>query len=296
MRFAPHVSVLGLVLLVGFGYLRHHHARPEAEPTASAPISAPGTLSYPTAGTAPAATGALDAPACVAQLPHGRAPVFANPAVTARAVPLCYPSFAVFFSPLARTPLWSAEYLDPARVQAARTLKRVNVFHPDAHLASGDRAELADYVRSGYDRGHLSPSGDQPTAATQADSFSLANMAPQNPGLNRGPWEQLESAVRDRAQRSPLYVITGVRFVGATIQTLKGRVGIPTTFYKLVYDPATQEATVFEAMNQEGGQPQPETVAAFEQAAGVSFGLGPVRPLTLAPSRSRGYANRASED
>ena len=34
----------------------------------------------------------------------------------------------------------------------------------------------------------MTPSGDMPDGDAQADSFSLANMVPQTPELNRGVW------------------------------------------------------------------------------------------------------------
>lgn len=228
----------------------------------------------------------LSDPACAGQLPNGRAAYFVPASSLRGAVVLCYPSFVVLYSPLVRTGLWSAEYLDADRVASAREQVRNDVFHVDPALPASASAQLSDFVHSGFDRGHMSPSADQPSAETQADSFSLANMAPQNPGLNRGPWERLESAVRRQAMSSPLYVVTGVRFVGQDIGFLKGRVGVPTTYYKLVYSPSRREATVFEAANEEGGSPTPYSVAEFERLSGISFGLGEVGSLALSiPSR-----------
>lgn len=233
---------------------------------------------------APAAQG--DVSACASQLPNGQVPRFDNPNMITRTTLLCRPRMAILASGVTRTGLWSAEYMDPARVASAKTMHRSNTFHAEANLPPADRAELSDYVHSGYDRGHLSPSADQPTADTQNDSFTLANMAPQNAGLNRGPWERLEVAVRWYAQRSPVYVITGVQFDGSQISFLKGRVAIPTSDYKLIYDPAQQAAVVYEAPNVDQGQPIAMSVDAFEQQSGIHFGLGPVRALTLdLPSR-----------
>src|SRR5689334_14644056 len=97
---------------------------------------------------------------------------------------LCYDDFAVGHSGVTHTPIWSAEHLTAGEVDAARALERRDAFHAEASLPYNERAELSDYRRSGYDRGHMTPSGDMPTPEAQAQSFTLANMAPQAPSLN----------------------------------------------------------------------------------------------------------------
>ncbi|WP_407927568.1 DNA/RNA non-specific endonuclease [Belnapia mucosa] len=64
-------------------------------------------------------------------------------------------------------------------------------------LASGHASAITP--RSGFDRGHMAPSGDMAPLEGQAESFSLANLVPQNPGSNRCLWEGTESAVRELA-------------------------------------------------------------------------------------------------
>lgn len=52
-----------------------------------------------------------------------------------------------------------------------KAAKRSNKFRPDPEIPTGS-ATLADYRRSGYDRGHLAPAADMAfSGQTMADSF-----------------------------------------------------------------------------------------------------------------------------
>lgn len=76
-------------------------------------------------------------------------------------------------------------------------LGRTNNFRPDPELTEGERAELIDYRRSGYDRGHMAPAAAFKHRRTvMSETFLLSNMAPQKPNLNRRIWRTLESDVR----------------------------------------------------------------------------------------------------
>ena len=46
----------------------------------------------------------------------------------------------------------------------------------------------------------MSPSGDMATPQARYQSFSLANMIPQQPCNNEVVWEGIESAVRDKGE------------------------------------------------------------------------------------------------
>ena len=106
------------------------------------------------------------------------APEIVNEKLAAKTKELCFEAFGVMHSGISKTPLWSAEYLTASAIDA--DVPRKDKFHEETQLPQNERAELKDYAKSGYDRGHMSPSADMPTESAQADSFSLANMVPQD--------------------------------------------------------------------------------------------------------------------
>lgn len=218
-----------------------------------------------------AASQALqDAPACPTLFADGRAPALTNPKLADRAVPLCFEAFAVLHSGASRTPLYAAERLTRRSVSAARQVERADAFHDEDRLPEDDRASLADYVRSGYDRGHLAPAGDMPTAVAQAESFSLANIVPQNRSLNRGLWAAIEESVRRLAtERGEIFVVTGPVFEGRSIGAIKGRVLVPTQLFKAIYDPRTGEAGAYLAPNAAGAEWRAVPLTTLRDIAGL---------------------------
>jgi endonuclease G, mitochondrial len=156
-------------------------------------------------------------------------------------------------SGVSRTPLTSAEHLTHARIEAARRLERENAFHDEDQLPPGQRARLSDYAGSGFDRGHAAPSGDMSAPEAQQESFSLANMVPQDPGSNRCLWEGIESAVRALTVRAgEVWVVTGPIFEGENLRSLDGRVLVPTSLFKAIDLPSRGQAGAYVAPNAPG--------------------------------------------
>lgn len=179
-------------------------------------------------------------------------PKFTNDKLSANTQPLCMDGFAVMYSGVSRTPLWSAEYLTRTRLNQAKDIDREDSFHEESRLPESARASLADYSGSGYDRGHLAPNADMATRSQQYDSFSLANIAPQSPRNNRYIWRNIESATRYLTQQyGEVYTITGVAFTNKQTKRLNRRVLVPSHFFKAVYIPAIDQAGVYYAPNDE---------------------------------------------
>lgn len=202
-------------------------------------------------------------------------PEFINTKLSDKTQALCMDGFAVMYSGVSRTPLWSAEYLDRTRLQQAKQIDREDSFHEESRLPKSMRASLSDYSGSGYDRGHLSPNGDMATRSQQYDSFSLANIAPQSPRNNRYIWRNIESATRYLTQQyGDAYTITGVAFTDKKTKQLADRVLVPSHFFKAVYIPAINQAGVYYAPNDESERI--EVISVDELADKIGIDVLPV--------------------
>jgi endonuclease G len=209
---------------------------------------------------------------CQEQFADGKAPVITNPKMTTKYRELCNQAYAVGHSGITRTPLWAAEHLTRDHLMQGRGLKRSNNFRSDTRLPYGERAELSDYSRSGYDRGHMAPSADFADTESQDESFLLSNIIPQVPENNRGIHERIESVVRKEVKRrGDLYVVTGPLFQGQSLQSLKGRVMIPTGVYKCLYDPNKLEAGCYLEQNGPGADYSTVSVSEIEKLAGINL-------------------------
>lgn len=216
---------------------------------------------------------AVSAPSCNDFSPGGQPPVLSNARLAARTRLLCYSDFAVLHSGITHGPLWSAEYLTRSHLVAARDGVRTDKFFPERSLPPGEGSTLADFRHSGYDRGHMSPAGDRWNTRSMAESFSLANMVPQNPVNNRRVWSRIEEAVRRLAFSSgEAYVVTGPLFSGKNLKTI-GPTGVfvPTQIYKVVYLPSRGIAFGVVVDNIATEQYATKTVHEIEQASGIWF-------------------------
>ena len=207
---------------------------------------------------------------CREHFAAGVAPTITNVKLQSRTQEVCFQSFAVLHSGVSRTPLYSAEHLTRANVEEAKTLSRKDSFHPESTLSVRDRAELSDYARSGYDRGHMSPNGDMPNRSAQAESFSLANMVPQVHANNAGVWAGIEGAARQLAlDEGEVYVVSGPAFMGSDIQRI-GNVLVPTHLWKVIYSPVQKRAGAYVITNDDTRTYSSITISELEKMVGVS--------------------------
>ncbi|HEX7682680.1 MAG TPA: DNA/RNA non-specific endonuclease [Trinickia sp.] len=213
------------------------------------------------------------APACSQFVPNAQFPVLANAKMAPKTRLLCYSDFAVLHSGLTHGPLWSVEHLTRTHLHDAKEQVRTNKFFEDPSLPPGEGATLADYKRSGFDRGHMSPAGDRWNPEAMAQSFTLANVVPQDRENNQHVWAHIESAVRKLATRyGDAYIATGPLFTGQSLRTIGAtRVFVPTQLFKVVYVPAANEAFAIVVDNVATRRYDVKTVHELEAMSGIRF-------------------------
>lgn len=218
--------------------------------------------------------------ACLEHFANKAAPELTRPALQKQTIGLCFEAFALMHSGVSRTPLWVAEKLTRESLIRAKSVKRDDNFHAETTLPPQDRAELHDYARSGFDRGHMAPAADMPTLNAQHESFSLANIVPQQRQNNQILWAAIEGATRHMTnQRGALYVMTGPIFEGEKIERINGRVFVPTHIYKAVYDPVKKEGAAWITPNT--GENTFEVVSITELEKRIRINLFPGIPAEV---------------
>ena len=154
---------------------------------------------------------------------------------------------------------------------------------------SNPRAKPSDYTHSGYDRGHQAPAQDFAWDADElSDSFSMANMAPQRPGLNRQEWERLEETVRAWAwARGSVDIYVGPVLADNDATIGKGKVDVPASFWKIVVDRKKDEAIGFMLPNRTVAKgpldPYEVPIAEIEHATGLQIPLPASVDASTAP-------------
>ncbi|MEQ9667435.1 MAG: DNA/RNA non-specific endonuclease [Coleofasciculus sp. G2-EDA-02] len=141
------------------------------------------------------------------------------------------PQYALSYNNSQGIPNWVSWQLNQSWLGS---VERSNDFRPDTALPSGwYQVRPNDYIGSGYDRGHIVPSGDRTrTPDDNSATFVMTNIIPQAPQNNREVWRELEEYSRELVyQGKELYIIAG----GAGSKgTLQGKVTVPQQTWKVI--------------------------------------------------------------
>jgi endonuclease G len=156
--------------------------------------------------------------------------------------------------------------------------RKNEVFAEDDDI-QGVRATNMDYYNSRYDRGHMCPAGDNKWDKTAMEqSFLFTNICPQNHGLNKYEWNDLEIQCREWAREygaidvvcGPIYSTTGdQKTIG------KNKVWVPDAFFKVVLCRGRDPKAIGFIYENRGGQQRMSdcmcTVDDVERLTGIDF-------------------------
>jgi len=142
--------------------------------------------------------------------------------------------FTLSYNEKYRIPNWVAYELKASELYG--DFDRQDKFTPDPDI-KGRQAYDRDYVGSGYDRGHMAPSGDMKWSSQAIkECFYLSNVCPQNHNLNKGLWNDLEKQIRYECKYyKTIWVVCGPIIEKNKYGTIgENKVKVPDAFFKAI--------------------------------------------------------------
>jgi len=127
--------------------------------------------------------------------------------------------------------------LDGNKVNAINIKKRSS-FYTEKNLPKKYRSHTRDYTNSGYDRGHLAndASFDYDKKIVRK-TYTMANIIPQAPKVNRKTWIKVEKLERQTASKlGSVSVINGVVYSLNPKRIGKNKIAVPDAFWKMIYN------------------------------------------------------------
>ena len=180
-------------------------------------------------------------------------------------------NYTTHFSKSKKYPVMVQWETTNAMVTCSTPLKRKDNFKPDPQLPKETNIGV-DYVKSGYDRGHVMPAADNlcQTPQIQDECFYFSNMIPQTHRLNAGDWKSLETATREWAAIS-----SKVRVWSGAIGEEKkiGSISVPKQCWKVVQVAGKWHAYLFnnDLSNPDGFNNNEVPLSQIEKLTGFKF-------------------------
>lgn len=152
---------------------------------------------------------------------------------------LVHKRYTTVFSKSLKYPVLVEWWLTKEALICVDEVPRSERFYVDPFLAT--ETNLAnDYIRSGFDRGHMAPSADNQCFGpiVMKECFYFSNIAPQAPNLNQGDWKTLEDLTRTLTLKYDSVKV----WAGSVGEQKKiGRVSVPQKCWKVIYIHKTRQ-------------------------------------------------------
>lgn len=108
-------------------------------------------------------------------------------------------------------------------------------FYMETQLPKEYRVSPKDYTGTGYDRGHLVPASFDFSYESLLETYSMINIVPQTPSLNRKIWIKAEKY--ERLVATKLKSLEVLNFVEYSDEKLnRDSISIPSKFYKVIFN------------------------------------------------------------
>jgi len=145
--------------------------------------------------------------------------------------------FTIYYDYKMKAAKYVAYTLDGDKVNVANIKKRPS-FYTEKNLKKKYRATNKDYKGSGYDKGHLANhSSFDYNKKILAKTYTLANIIPQAPKVNRYTWIKAEKLERKVAKGlKEVSVINGVIYSSNPKRIGKNKIAIPDAYWKMLYN------------------------------------------------------------
>ncbi len=186
--------------------------------------------------------------------------------------------YTVSYNKNTKIPNWVAWELTPEKLIERES--RTDKFLPDPDLPENEAVTTDDYKRSGMDRGHMCPAGDNRWHwKAMQESFYMTNICPQNHNLNRGDWKELEEVCRKWAKKEgKIYIVAGPVLYRQKHRTIgkRHKITVPEAFFKVVLSLNSNppKAIGFICKNTSGNHPLDtyvNSVDEVERITGIDF-------------------------
>lgn len=175
----------------------------------------------------------------------------------------CYNKYAIGYSDITFGNIYSAEILTKDQIQSTFRMKRYGHF-------DYKNSVIRNYIKTGYDRGHMTPSGDMPDYNSQVQTFIWKNIIPQDHHLNSGKWNWIEHQTRLLALKyQKLYVVTGPIF-NLPVKTIGYfHIWVPYAVFKAIYIPVLNRGSVYVCYNKNNSTCYITSISFFTHKTGI---------------------------
>ena len=111
-------------------------------------------------------------------------------------------------------------------------------FYSERTIPVRYRSKYQDYTHSGYDRGHLAPDADFDwTLKSASKTYTMANIIPQSPMVNRKTWSKAERYERKLATKYGFINVLNLVFYNKNPKRIgKNQIAVPKGFAKVLWN------------------------------------------------------------